>query len=51
MSFKISILLSAFAISLVGCSFTPNELRTAEQIMNSKPDSALLILQHKTAKP
>jgi tetratricopeptide (TPR) repeat protein len=46
MSFKISILLSAFVISLVGCSFTPNELRTAEQIMNSKPDSALLILQH-----
>jgi len=46
MSFKISILLSAFAISLVGCSFTPNELRTSEQIMNSKPDSALFILQH-----
>jgi tetratricopeptide (TPR) repeat protein len=46
MSFKISILLLAFVISLAGCSFTPNELRTAEQIMNSKPDSALLILQH-----
>ena len=46
MSFKISILLSAFAISLVGCSFTPNELRTAEQILNSKPESALFILQN-----
>jgi hypothetical protein len=32
-------------IFLVGCSFTPNELKIAEQIMYSKPDLALHMLE------
>lgn len=32
-------------ILLVGCSLMPNEMKTAERIMDSNPDSALHILQ------
>lgn len=46
MSFKISLLLSVFCLCLIGCSFTPNELKIAERIMESRPDSALKILQN-----
>lgn len=31
---------------LVGCSLMPNEMKSAEQIMETSPDSALHILQH-----
>ena len=34
------------ALSLIGCSLMPNEIKTAEKIMQTNPDSALHILQH-----
>jgi tetratricopeptide (TPR) repeat protein len=46
MSFKINLFLSVFCLLLLGCSFTTNELKIAEQLIESKPDSALKILQN-----
>jgi len=46
MHLKVSILLSFFCLFLAGCSIAPNELKTAERIMDAHPDSALYILQH-----
>lgn len=43
---KICLLLSFFSLILVGCSLMPNEMKQAEQIMETSPDSALHILQH-----
>jgi len=46
MHFKISIFL-LFIISLfVGCTIVPEQMKTAERIMDTHPDSALYILQH-----
>lgn len=39
----ICILLSVF---LIACSLMPNDMKTAEKIMDSNPDSALHILEH-----
>lgn len=33
-------------LNLYGCSLTPNELKTAEKLIETAPDSALHILQH-----
>jgi len=47
MNFKINLLLPLFCLCLfIGCSFTPSELKIAEQIIDSKSDSALRILQN-----
>src|ERR1035437_5634471 len=46
MPFKVSILLFFIIYLLVGCSSEPNELKIAEQIVETYPDSALHILQH-----
>lgn len=43
---KICLLLSFFSLILVGCSLMPNEMKQAEQIMETSPDSALHLLQH-----
>ena len=46
MHFKISIFL-LFIISLfVGCTIVPEQMKTAERILDTHPDSALYILQH-----
>ena len=42
-AFRLSFLITC--LSLTGCSFTPNELKIAEQVMEVHPDSALHILQ------
>jgi len=42
-AFRLSFLITC--LSLAGCSFTPNELKIAEQLMEAHPDSALHILQ------
>lgn len=39
------IIATLFAFGLTGCSDTPNELKTVEQIIENHPDSALHILQ------
>jgi len=46
MHFKVSILLLFICYLLVGCSYVPSELKIAEQIVETYPDSALHILQH-----
>ena len=47
MRFKINLLLPLLCLCFfIGCSFTPSELKIAEQIIDSKPDSALRILQN-----
>jgi tetratricopeptide (TPR) repeat protein len=45
MRLRNNLLLFFSLIFFVGCSFTPNELKTAEQVMDSKPDSALHVLE------
>ncbi|MDD4968258.1 MAG: tetratricopeptide repeat protein [Paludibacter sp.] len=50
MHFKISIFILFFSLFITGCSFVPNELKTAERIMDAHPDSALSILQHLKTK-
>lgn len=45
MQFKFRIVLLLFILSLVGCSFMPDELKTVEQLIETNPDSALHILQ------
>jgi len=39
-------LLPFICVFLYGCSLMPNEMKTAERIMETDPDSALHILQH-----
>ena len=46
MQLKFRILLPLFLLSLAGCSFIPNELKTAESLIETAPDSALHILRH-----
>ena len=46
MQYKIRIVLFLLILSLAGCSFIPNELKTAEQLIETNPDSALHILEH-----
>ena len=46
MHFKVIILLSFFCYLVVGCTHVPNELKIAEHILDTAPDSALHILQH-----
>src|ERR1035437_3433645 len=43
---KIYLFCILFCLSLIGCSLMPNEIKTAEKIMQTNPDSALHILQH-----
>lgn len=42
---KISIIYIVLVVGFFGCSFTPNEIRTAQKVMDSNPDSALNILE------
>ncbi|MHB9142940.1 MAG: tetratricopeptide repeat protein [Paludibacter sp.] len=46
MKFKIHILISTLLFCFVGCSFIPDELKTAEKLIETAPDSALHILQY-----
>ena len=41
---KITIFTFILCLSLIGCSLVPNEIKTAEKIMDTNPDSALHIL-------
>jgi len=43
---KVNISFLFFLCLLSGCSFAPNELKTAERILDAYPDSALSILNH-----
>jgi tetratricopeptide (TPR) repeat protein len=43
---KLRLFLPFLCFVLVGCSLMPNEMKRAERIMNTSPDSALQILQH-----
>jgi tetratricopeptide (TPR) repeat protein len=40
------ILVPFFILLFASCSFSPNELKLAERVMETSPDSALQILQH-----
>ena len=45
MQFRVFFLNLILSFVLVGCSLMPNEMKTAQKIMDSNPDSALHILQ------
>jgi tetratricopeptide (TPR) repeat protein len=45
MRLKLSITIAFLCFLLVGCSFMPNELKLAERVIETSPDSALHILQ------
>lgn len=45
MRFKLSITIAFLCFLLVGCSLMPNELKLAERVIETSPDSALHILQ------
>ena len=45
MQFKYRIFIPYIFILLVGCSLLPNKMKTAEQLMETSPDSALHLLQ------
>lgn len=45
MKFKFSILIPVLLLCFAGCSFMPHELKTAERLIETAPDSALYILQ------
>ena len=45
MHLKLKIALFLICLSMIGCSLVPNEIRTAQEIMETNPDSALHILQ------
>jgi len=45
MHYKIRLILPFFFLILVGCSLMPNEIKTAERMMETSPDSALQILK------
>ena len=42
---KLSVICFLLSVLLIGCSLMPNEMKTAQKIMDSNPDSALHILQ------
>jgi tetratricopeptide (TPR) repeat protein len=46
MHFKIRLIFPFICLLMMGCSLLPNEIKTAERIMETNPDSALHILQH-----
>jgi len=46
MHFKFSIFLSFICFLLIGCSIVPDQLKTAERIVDVYPDSTLFILQN-----
>lgn len=46
MSTRFHKLFPLFCLLLAACSLVPNELKIAEQLMKSKPDSALKVLQN-----
>ena len=46
MHYRLHILIPFICFILLGCSFSPNELKLAEKIMETSPDSALQILKH-----
>ena len=46
MHFKITFVLTFICFLFFGCSFVPDELKTAERIIVTQPDSALRILLH-----
>lgn len=46
MSIKFKKIIPFIFLCLASCSLVPNELQTAEQLMESKPDSALRMLQN-----
>jgi len=50
MHFVPRLFLPLFCLLFIGCSLSPNELRTAERIMENHPDSALHILQQMSPK-
>src|ERR1035437_5890272 len=43
---KLRFIFPFISLFLMGCSLLPNEIKTAESIMETNPDSALHILQH-----
>ena len=45
MHFKLHFLIISYCALLIGCSIMPNEMKTAQKIMDTNPDSALHILQ------
>ncbi len=45
MQFKCRIFIPYIFLLLVGCSLLPNKMKTAEQLMETSPDSALHLLQ------
>jgi len=45
MQFKYRIFIPYICLLLVGCSLLPNKMKTAEQLMETSPDSALHLLQ------
>jgi len=45
MQFKYRIFIPYIFLLLVGCSLLPNKMKTAEQLMETSPDSALHLLQ------
>lgn len=45
MQFKYRIFIPYIFLLFVGCSLLPNKMKTAEQLMETSPDSALLLLQ------
>jgi len=46
MHFKISIFITFICFLFVGCTIVPEQMKTAERIIDTHPDSALYILQH-----
>ena len=45
MQFKYRIFIPYIFLLFVGCSLLPNKMKTAEQLMETSPDSALQLLQ------
>ena len=45
MHLKLPVICFLLSVFLIGCSLMPNEMKTAQKIMDSNPDSALHILQ------
>ena len=45
MHYKLRLFIPLLFLILLGCSLMPNEIKTAERIMEATPDSALHILQ------
>lgn len=45
MNYKVNLILTFICIFLLSCSITPNELKVAKQLIESRPDSSLKIIQ------